>query len=139
MKRILFVLLLAAIAMPALGAPVDECSVTGKSVICHFDSDYGMWVAISISNNAVGSHFLNHDDGFPTQVTSITGTYLDENCEEVGLPFCGDCLVDHAYPGCEVDTCESLICGYDPYCCDVNWDSICAAEAQEDCFGYLCQ
>jgi hypothetical protein len=63
-----------------------------------------MWNAIPISNNAIESHFLNHDDGYPTRVTSITGTYLDENCQEVDRPFCGDCLEAQEY--CFGDICQ---------------------------------
>jgi hypothetical protein len=31
--------------------------------------------------------------------------------------------------GCNDRTCEALVCGIDPFCCNVAWDSICAGEA----------
>jgi hypothetical protein len=35
--------------------------------------------------------------------------------------------------GCNDRTCESTVCGVDPFCCSVAWDSICDGEA-----GTLC-
>ena len=35
--------------------------------------------------------------------------------------------------GCNDSDCESLVCGFDPFCCDVKWDSICAEEAGSLC------
>jgi hypothetical protein len=31
--------------------------------------------------------------------------------------------------GCSDATCEALVCGADPFCCDVEWDASCAADA----------
>jgi hypothetical protein len=31
------------------------------------------------------------------------------------------------------DSCTANVCGVDPYCCDVQWDSICVDEAQQLC------
>jgi len=36
--------------------------------------------------------------------------------------------------GCGPDNCTGWICGVDPYCCDVAWDSICVGEV-----GTVCQ
>lgn len=36
-------------------------------------------------------------------------------------------------PGCDDQTCEDLICGQDPFCCDVTWDGICSAAANNQC------
>jgi len=59
-----------------------------KVDICHFDMDYGVWKQISISGNAVGKHFNNHDDGLPDGETLGTTTLLDDGCEPVPLETC---------------------------------------------------
>ena len=58
-----------------------------KVDICHFDLDYGVWKQISISGNAVGKHFNNHDDGLPDGETLGTTTLLDDGCEPVPPPL----------------------------------------------------
>jgi len=60
--------------------------------------------------------------------TCIDGT-TPEECE-APPGGCGNCNVPHAGPGCTDPVCEAIVCGMDPFCCDVEWDSICAGEAQ---------
>ena len=43
-----------------------------------------------------------------------------------------DCCAAHGTPGCEDPTCAASVCSYDPYCCEVEWDGICANEAATD-------
>ena len=50
------------------------------------------------------------------------------NCYEARAGGDGD-------EGCNDPVCEEIVCGYDPYCCDVGWDSKCADEALADCSG----
>lgn len=38
--------------------------------------------------------------------------------------------------GCDDAACQSTICGIDPWCCNVNWDSICVGEADSLCAVY---
>jgi hypothetical protein len=35
-------------------------------------------------------------------------------------------------PGCSDPVCEAVICGFDSYCCDVEWDQTCANAAAVD-------
>ena len=133
MKRVILVLFLALTSTTVFAAKAEKVD------ICHFDTDQGIWKLINISGNAVPAHFTNHDDGFPDTTTSSSGTYLDENCEESGLPYCGDCLVVHESPGCEMQACQDYICSYDSFCCTVIWDALCVTEAQDDCQGSICQ
>jgi len=49
----------------------------------------------------------------------------------------GDCCVVNGTPGCDDPVCCELICGLDPFCCDIEWDGICADEAVEFC-GEVC-
>ncbi len=50
-------------------------------------------------------------------------------------PDAGPCDQPNGTPGCNDIACCELICGQDPFCCDVEWDQICADAANEQCFG----
>jgi hypothetical protein len=55
------------------------------------------------------------------------------NCVPICGPGAGPCDAPNGTRGCEdVDCCE-LICSMDPFCCDVEWDDICADEAITYC------
>lgn len=43
------------------------------------------------------------------------------------------CCTAHASPSCSDTGCSATVCGFDPYCCNVMWDSICASEAASAC------
>ena len=59
--------------------------------------------------------------------------------DEVATEPCGDCLIANGTPGCENEACEAAVCAVDPFCCNVFWDGICAAEADIICVdGGLC-
>jgi hypothetical protein len=51
-----------------------------------------------------------------------------------GAPESGSCLSAHGTPWCDDGTCCSVVCGQDAFCCSVQWDSICAGQAQSLCF-----
>jgi hypothetical protein len=52
-----------------------------------------------------------------------------------GNPDAGNCFHDHgpASPGCDTEKCCNLICGIDPWCCQVTWDQTCVDEALIHC------
>jgi len=47
--------------------------------------------------------------------------------------FSSTCCNVHPEVGCDDPVCTQTICAYDPWCCQVNWDSICVYEAFQDC------
>jgi hypothetical protein len=49
-----------------------------------------------------------------------------------GAPAADVCCSNHLGLGCENAGCEAFICGNDPFCCNVEWDSQCAADAIAD-------
>jgi len=52
-----------------------------------------------------------------------------------------NCCSDNGSPGCDDASCEAAVCAVDPFCCNVSWDGICAAEAVDlcgICRGYCC-
>ncbi|MGP1346004.1 MAG: trypsin-like serine peptidase [Phycisphaerales bacterium] len=44
-----------------------------------------------------------------------------------------DCCVANGTPGCDNAQCQNLICGQDPFCCNNQWDQICADAALQQC------
>jgi hypothetical protein len=54
-----------------------------------------------------------------------------------GLDACeqgeGDCFAAHASPGCDSEDCCERVCAIDPFCCDTEWDAVCADEADGFC------
>jgi hypothetical protein len=46
---------------------------------------------------------------------------------------CGNCYEAHGFPGCEYPACEAAVCAIDSFCCDVEWDGICADVALDNC------
>lgn len=50
-------------------------------------------------------------------------------------PGSGSCFSANGTPGCDDAACCQTVCGFDPFCCDTEWDSFCADEANETCVG----
>jgi hypothetical protein len=49
-----------------------------------------------------------------------------------------DCCYAHGMPGCDDSDCETDVCFYDPFCCILEWDETCAANAAENLCTFLC-
>jgi hypothetical protein len=45
----------------------------------------------------------------------------------------GDCFESNGTPGCEDPACCGLVCAADPFCCEVEWDQLCADQAEDLC------
>jgi len=58
-------------------------------------------------------------------LTCSAGQCLVPGCEPLDGPGCGGC------------PCEACVCELDPYCCDTQWDGLCASACIEDCGGCL--
>ena len=57
----------------------------------------------------------------------------NQMCANCGSPAAGDCCQPNGSPGCDDAACCGLLCESDPYCCQFDWDEICANEAQVAC------
>lgn len=49
--------------------------------------------------------------------------------------FAGDCCADNGTPGCDDAACTAAVCAVDIFCCNNNWDGMCATAAfgESDC------
>eukprot|EP00122_Pirum_gemmata_P001755 Pgem_evm1s1583 len=43
-----------------------------------------------------------------------------------------DCLSSHQTGGCRIKECQDKLCANDSFCCDTQWDNICAEDAVEE-------
>lgn len=48
-------------------------------------------------------------------------------------PGAGDCCIANGSPGCDDLPCCVEVCLNDPFCCDVQWDSLCASLGNSLC------
>jgi hypothetical protein len=71
--------------------------------------------ALGMACSTEGEQVACVDDGLPdcTHEVCETGAALDASCSD----------------------CTANICAADPYCCDVEWDSICVSEVESFCGG----
>jgi hypothetical protein len=44
-----------------------------------------------------------------------------------------NCCVANGGPGCTDPECQACVCGIDSFCCAVEWDTLCAGEANNRC------
>ncbi len=81
-----------------------------------------------------GQTYLIRIGGFQGETGRGTLTIL---CDVAvcGVSGSGSCTAEHTGRGCDDVTCCSSTCSVDPYCCDVEWDNICAAESPGLCSG----
>ncbi len=69
---------------------------------------------------------------------------IDENClscpGDCG-PCAGSCCLAHPTPGCDDPKIQACVCSFDSYCCEKEWDAICAGEASKcgSCLGDCCE
>ncbi|MHC4991659.1 MAG: hypothetical protein ACYTGC_11835, partial [Planctomycetota bacterium] len=67
----------------------------------------------------------------------IGGTFVDQGVGSLLLtkePGCGnqaagDCLTPNPTPFCNDANCCEVVCSFDPFCCDVEWDDLCVSDA----------
>ena len=78
---------------------------------------------------------IDCDDSDPC----TTDTCVDGRCIHTPIegcfPGCGDpasgsCHKDNGTPGCDDPSCCSFVCEIDVFCCDVEWDASCVAQAK---------
>jgi hypothetical protein len=66
---------------------------------------------------------------------ALTQTECDRPCPQPGCgdPAAGDCCSPHFGPACSDENCCEDVCNQDQYCCDIEWDAVCALLAGESC------
>ncbi len=54
-------------------------------------------------------------------------------CYGCGAASAGSCYGAHSAPACNNASCCQTVCAADPFCCEVQWDSLCVNEAYSMC------
>jgi hypothetical protein len=67
---------------------------------------------------------------------SVTGDGTTLSASTCPANF-SDCCAANGSPGCDDADCEAIVCGLDSFCCETEWDGICAGSAAVEC-GDLC-
>jgi hypothetical protein len=107
----------------------------------------GLETATSLADGADDGVMTAGGDAAVTSDTSATNASLTSGVDatmtldtaETGVttgdgPFVvSDCCVAHGGTGCEELDVETCVCALDVYCCDTQWDAVCAARAATDC------
>ncbi|MCP3902112.1 MAG: hypothetical protein GY715_00630 [Planctomycetes bacterium] len=78
----------------------------------------------------------------PSECTGLAGTPAGPGTQ-CSTTACGDpcenatgsCYEAHETPGCDDPACCATVCDIDSFCCDFNWDQVCADTAQTACDG----
>lgn len=79
----------------------------------------------------------------PKHATDIEREYMAEYIRHVQGRGCeldredgvrsSNCCASKPGTGCDDPDCQTLICNVDPYCCNVQWDALCAQQANTFC------
>ncbi len=86
----------------------------------------------SVFGTGPGPVFVTVFDKNEVPVGKIKLDLFQNQPPECGDATAGDCCVANGTPGCDRKECCVAICAADPFCCDNQWDSICADAAALD-------
>ncbi len=115
-------------------APVDACCFPQMGPGCPGTPALEMCVC-----NADPFCCSNQWDGI---CAGISTSVCMEDCGGVNLPppqppGMGDCCMANGTPGCDDGDVQNCVCAADAFCCDTDWDQICADQAINDCGGCM--
>jgi subtilisin-like proprotein convertase family protein len=103
-------------------APGDCAGTISDGIPCGSGNDY----VLSISCEPPGACCLPDN-------TCVDGV-SQSGCEDPpSTGDCGNCGAPTGGPGCSDPACEELVCALVPFCCDVEWNQICANIALANC------
>jgi hypothetical protein len=116
----------------------DSCPSSGGFIVACNDDGTGCPVFASSLNFGMvtGQTVFIRVGGWQgaTGATELIITFVGD-APGCGDPGTGDCCLANGTPFCEDAECCNLICGQDPFCCDVEWDIVCANAAVAQCAG----
>jgi len=74
--------------------------------------------------------------GLAGMVLGVLGAVAtSEAAIQCGLPGTESCCFASTTPFCEDQRCCVLVCGIDPFCCQIAWDALCSNLANSICEG----
>ncbi len=114
----------------------DNCPEQGGVLLGCNDDGAGCTAFASklIVPMTAGTTYTIRVGGFAgaTGATDLVITFVGDapSCGDAGT---GDCCTGHATPFCADAACCSQICAADAFCCDTQWDNVCANAAIAAC------
>ena len=118
------VLLMSALLFVPAKAQAASCCVVSNQPFCD-----DVMVAACVCAGDVFCCFTSWDSICVSEVESM-------GCGSCGggnpVQGPGNCCEPHGTPGCSNPSIQNCICAFDSYCCEVEWDGICADEVEGD-------
>lgn len=68
-----------------------------------------------------------------TEWDALCASEAAEFCGACGSENAGPCLIANGSIGCDQSDCCAVVCEADPFCCDIEWDALCADAAAAVC------
>lgn len=117
-------------------AVYQGCGCPSELSIACSDDDCGPGVRSRVSFPAVtGESYMIRVGGYQDDQGTGTMSIYCEGDPDIGANACGvdsgECFENNGTPGCVDETCCTATCEVDPFCCDTEWDSVCAEKAEE--------
>lgn len=107
---------------------VRDSGCSGPQLACQAsDSEVQAHVEVNL---IAGQTIVIVVDGY----SGYSGNYsLSVHGPPTPTPTPGDCCTAHGTTGCASAACAACVCAADPFCCDTQWDSVCALETGGAC------
>lgn len=114
-----------------LGCPIEGGTLIG----CNDDgTGCAAFASSLVTSLDAGTTYVIRVGGWGG-ASGATDLVISEGGEETGCgaPSAGDCCAANTAPYCNDATCCNQICAADPFCCNTQWDQICANAAVAGC------
>jgi MYXO-CTERM domain-containing protein len=87
------------------------------------------------TNSTLGIQNADATIGLGYTCNTAGGVVPGVTAVEYSLSVPGECCVANpdGDPGCDDPVCEAAVCALDDFCCDTEWDAVCANEAVVAC------
>lgn len=99
----------------------EDCNANGLPDECEPDDDCNENGIADICDIGSGTSEDCNENGKPDECDLFDCGPPIGSC-----PRAGDCCAPHGNPGCICARCCYSVCQDDPYCCEIEWDFICA-------------
>ena len=113
-------------------AVLTSCDPT-SAVACNDDgAGCGAFTSILTFSATAGAEYIIAIGGYNAANVGA-GTVIIEVPVACGDPNAGDCCVANGGSACNDEACCNAVCAADSFCCDTEWDQLCA-----DAAAFLC-
>lgn len=118
------------------GAGADEANFPsgayGATFGVHVPVDAQGTFAFGIDPDA-NTTVLNDEKGLPIPIGTFDPAIITIAAGSICDGLTGDCCVANGTPGCDNPACCESVCKVDAFCCDAQWDQLCAEQTTKLC------